>query len=78
MPFFALHAQKIMLISICIPRKSPLLQRGEQGIKLGEDGALGGFEGFDDLDDKRKKEVLRILVSCKCQALTTSGKLPAS
>jgi hypothetical protein len=54
MSFFALHAQKTMLISICIPRKSPLLQRGEQGIKLGEDGALGGFEGFDDLDDKRK------------------------
>jgi hypothetical protein len=29
------------------PRKRPLLQRGEQGVQLGQCGAVGGFEGFD-------------------------------
>jgi hypothetical protein len=29
------------------PRKRPLLQRGEQGVQLGQGGAVGGFECFD-------------------------------
>ncbi|MDE2417595.1 MAG: hypothetical protein KGN32_07290 [Burkholderiales bacterium] len=33
-----------------LPRKRPLLQRGEQGVQLGQGRAVGGFEGFDGLD----------------------------
>ena len=33
-----------------LPRKRPLLQRREQGVQLGQGGAVGGFEGFDGLD----------------------------